>query len=144
MKLVFFFLKFIYLFNLFLIFFWLHWVFVAVCGLSLVEASRGYFLLRCAGFLLRWLLLLWSMSSRRMDFSNCGSWALECSLSSCARAYSCSAACGIFPDQGSNPCPLHWQVDYQPLRHQGRPRNLYSWVGLLIWSFVKHSASVPL
>ena len=23
----------------------------------------------------------------------------------------CSAACGIFPDQGSNPCPLHWQVD---------------------------------
>ena len=24
---------------------------------------------------------------------------------------SCSAACGIFPDQGSNPCPLHWQVD---------------------------------
>ena len=22
---------------------------------------------------------------------------------------SCSAACGIFPDQGSNPCPLHWR-----------------------------------
>ena len=22
-----------------------------------------------------------------------------------------SAACGIFPDQGSNPCPLHWQAD---------------------------------
>ena len=21
---------------------------------------------------------------------------------------SCSTACGIFPDQGSNPCPLHW------------------------------------
>ena len=32
---------------------------------------------------------------------------------------SCSAACGIFPDQGSNPCPLHWQADSQPLRHQG-------------------------
>ena len=30
-----------------------------------------------------------------------------------------SAACGIFPDQGSNPCPLHWQADSQPLRHQG-------------------------
>ena len=30
-------------------------------------------------------------------------------LSSCgSRAWpSCSAACGIFPDQGSNPCPLH-------------------------------------
>ena len=21
-------------------------------------------------------------------------------------------ACGIFPDQGSNPCPLHWQADF--------------------------------
>ena len=30
---------------------------------------------------------------------------------------SCSAACGILPDQGSNPCPLHWQADSQPLRH---------------------------
>ena len=33
----------------------------------------------------------------------------------------CSAACGIFPDQGSNPGPQHWQVDSQPLRHQGSP-----------------------
>ena len=24
---------------------------------------------------------------------------------------SCSAACGIFLDQGSNLCPLHWQED---------------------------------
>ena len=32
-----------------------------------------------------------------------------------------SAARGIFPDQGSNPCPLHWQADSQPLRHQGSP-----------------------
>ena len=23
----------------------------------------------------------------------------------------CSMAREIFPDQGSNPCPLHWQVD---------------------------------
>ena len=22
-----------------------------------------------------------------------------------------TAACGIFLDQGSNPCPLHWQAD---------------------------------
>ena len=34
---------------------------------------------------------------------------------------SCSTARGIFPDQGSNPCPLHWQADSQPLRHQGSP-----------------------
>ena len=38
---------------------------------------------------------------------------------------SCSTACGIFPDQGSNPCPLHWQEDSSPLRHQGSPRSLF-------------------
>ena len=43
-----------------------------------------------------------------------------------AHGPSCSAACGIFPDQGSNPCPLHWQADSQPLRHQGSPQ----------WSFI--------
>ena len=38
-----------------------------------------------------------------------------------AHGPSCSAACGIFPDQGSNPRPLHWQADSQPLHHQGSP-----------------------
>ncbi|KAJ8783633.1 hypothetical protein J1605_008676 [Eschrichtius robustus] len=41
-----------------------------------------------------------------------------------AHGPSCSAACGIFPDQGSNPCPLHWQADSPPLRHQGSPNLL--------------------
>ena len=41
-----------------------------------------------------------------------------------AHGPSCSAACGIFPDQGPNPCPLHWQADSQPLRHQGSPYNI--------------------
>ena len=40
-----------------------------------------------------------------------------------AHGLSCSAACGIFPDQGSNPCPLHWQADSEPLHHQGSPMN---------------------
>ena len=31
------------------------------------------------------------------------------------RGLSCPKACEIFPDQGSNPCSLHWQVDSQPL-----------------------------
>ena len=35
--------------------------------------------------------------------------------------FSCSEACGILPDQGSNPCLLHWQVNYLPLNHQGSP-----------------------
>ena len=30
---------------------------------------------------------------------------------------SCSEACGIFPDQGSNLWFLHWQADSLPLSH---------------------------
>ena len=63
--------KLIYLF----IYFWLHWVFVAAHGLSLVVASGDYSLLRCMGFSLRWLQLLWSTGSRRVGFSSCGTWA---------------------------------------------------------------------
>ena len=33
----------------------------------------------------------------------------------------CSTACGIFPDQESNLCPLHCQADSYPLSHQGSP-----------------------
>ena len=40
-----------------------------------------------------------------------------------AHRLSCSAACEIFPDQGSNPCPLHWQADSEPLCHQGSPQS---------------------
>ena len=36
-----------------------------------------------------------------------------------------SAACGIFPDQGSNPCLLHWQADSLPLSHQGSPNIIF-------------------
>ena len=59
-------------FFFFLIYFWLHWVFIAVRGLSLVVASGVYSSLRCMGFSLWWLLLLRSMSSRRTGFSSCG------------------------------------------------------------------------
>ena len=43
--------------------------------------------------------------------NSCGSWALERGSVVVAHGLSCSAACGIFPDQGSNLCPLHWQAD---------------------------------
>ena len=102
----FFLIYFIYLF----IYFWLCWVFVSVRGLSLVVASGGHSSLRCAGLSLSRPLLLWSTGSRRA-----GSVVV-------ARGPSCSAACGIFPDQGSNPCPMHWQADSKLLRHQGSPR----------------------
>ena len=32
-----------------------------------------------------------------------------------------AVACGILPDQGLNPWPLHWQADSYLLDHQGSP-----------------------
>ena len=72
-------------------------------GLSLVAASGDHSSSRCAG-----------LSLSRPLIAKHGS--------RCAGSVVCgSAACGIFPDQGSNPCPLHRQADSQPLRHQGSP-----------------------
>ena len=103
-------LGFFFFFNSYLfIYFWLCWVFVSVRGLSLVEASGGHSSSQCAGLSLSRPLLLRSTGSRRA-----GSVVV-------AHGLLCSAACGIFPDQRSNPCPLHWQADSQPLRHQGSP-----------------------
>ena len=38
-----------------------------------------------------------------------------------AHRLSCSVACGVLPDQGLNPCLLHWQADSSPLNHHGSP-----------------------
>ena len=83
-------------------------------GLSPVAASGGHSSSRCAGLSLSRPRLLQSTGSRRS-----GSVVV-------AHGPSCSAACGILPDQGSNPCPLHWQADSQPLRHQGSPSRLFN------------------
>ena len=97
---IFFFLskRYLILFYLFIFYFWLCWVFVSVRGLSLVVASGGHSSSLCAGLSLSWPLLR-STGSRRA-----GSVVV-------AHGPSCSAAYGILPDQGSNPCPLHWQAD---------------------------------
>ena len=101
---IFIFLNLFYLF----IYFWLCWVFVAVrrlfssCGKQTLR--RGARASHCSGF------------------SCCGTRALGMQASVVvAHRPSSSAACGIFPDQGSNPRSLHWQADSQPLRHQGSP-----------------------
>ena len=105
--LVFFFLYSGTFFKIYLFYFWLRWVFVAAHGLSLVLASRGFSSLQCVGFSLWWLLLLQSTGSRRAGFGSCGTRASVVVV----HRLSCSKACGIFPDQGSNLCPLHWQAD---------------------------------
>ena len=43
-----------------------------------------------------------------------------------AHGLSCSEACGIFPGQGLNSCPLHWQADSQALDHKGSPRFIFN------------------
>ena len=42
-----------------------------------------------------------------------------------AHGLSCSMACGIFPDQGSNLCLLLWQADSLSLSHQVSPMVLF-------------------
>ena len=100
----------IYLFII--INFWLCWVFVSVRGLPLVAASGGHSSLWCAGLSLSWPLLLRSTGSK-----HAGSVFV-------AHGPSCSVACGILPDQGSNPCPLHWQADFSTTAPPGKPKLL--------------------
>ena len=74
------------------LFFWPHWIFIAVCRLCLVVGCLGYSLVAvlsyCSGFLLR-------------------------STGSVVTAYglSCPEARRLSLDQWSNRCPLHWQAD---------------------------------
>ena len=95
LKRSFFFFLIVIFYFIYYIYFWLCWVFVSVQGLPLVAASGGHSSSRCAGLSLSRPLLLRSTGSRRA-----GSVVVT-------HGPSCSVACGIFPDQGSNSCPLH-------------------------------------
>ena len=85
-------------------------------GLPAVAVSGGYALLQHMGVCAWRLLLLRSTGSVRglQRSRHAGSVVVEHRLS-------CSMACTVFLDQGSNPCPLHWQVDFYPLYQQGGP-----------------------
>ena len=123
--------------------------------LSLVVVSGGYPSLWCTG-LLQWLLLLWSMGSRCTDFrglahelSSCCMRALEVRLSWCT-GFNCSMACGILPDQGPNPCPLHWAGGLLSTVPLGNSSNVlfirvlegdYRTSGKMKWSEVKVTQS---
>ena len=77
--------------------FWLCWVFIALQGLSLVVVSGG---------------LLLAVAAPCGGFPCCGAPALGTWASVvAAHGLRCSASCGIFANQGLNPCCLHWQVD---------------------------------
>ena len=121
---------FFFLINLFIYFF-----FFAVLGLHFCARAfsswgeRGPLFIALRGPLTGTASLVAEHRLQTRRLSSCGSWA------------SCSAACGIFPDQGSNPCPLHWQADSQPLRRQGSPafflnKFIYLFIYLLIYLFI--------
>ena len=77
-------------------------LFVAVYRLFLVAASRG-------------LLSSCAQDSHFSDFSYGRAQAPGVQDSGVvAHRLSSSTACGNFPDQGSNLCPLHWQPDSYP------------------------------
>ena len=78
-------------------------------GLSPAAASGGHSSSQCAGL----------SSSRPLSLRSTGSRRAGSAI--VAHGPSRSAACGILPDQGPNPCPPHWQGDSPSLRHQGSP-----------------------
>ena len=84
----------------FFFFFWWCWFSVVHVGfLQLWQVGAAL----CCSFSLRWLLLLQNTGSRVLGLQQ-----LQYSGSTdVVYGLSCSQACGIFPDQGSNPCPLH-------------------------------------
>ena len=100
-------------------YFWPCWVCVA---------AQAFLWLRGAGALLvvvGGLLLFWALECS--GFGSCSTWAQAWLFSgSGARAQQLWGTaliapwhCGILPDQGLNPCLLHWQVDSLPLSQQG-------------------------
>ena len=71
------------------------------------------------------LLLLWPLPLRSTGSRHTGSAAMAPDAQAQQPGPSCSMACGIFPDWGMNPCPLHRQADSQPLHHQGSPHSAF-------------------
>ena len=91
------------------------------CTICICSFFLFYFLthlfLAVSGLCHTWALPSWgAWVSHCGGFSGCGAQALgSLGFSSCsmwAQRLSCSVARGSFPDQGSNLCPLHWQVGF--------------------------------
>ena len=105
----------------FLIILFIYLLFLAALGLccctcfSLVVASGGCSLV----VVLRLLNVVVSRVAEHRLWST-GSAAVALGLS-------CSSACGILLDQGSNPSPPQWQADSHPLSHQGSPESFFLW-----------------
>ena len=100
-----------------LIYFWLCWVLVAVLAFSSCS-ERGHSLVVVCRLLIAVASIVaeHGLQGSRVP----GLWSTGSTV--VVYHFSCSMARGIFPDQGSNPCPLYWQVDSLPLSCQGSPQ----------------------
>ena len=97
------------------------------CGLFFSYSERGLLFMAVPGLLTvvvsfcgrAWILGHMGFSGR----SSCA-WSLGLTGSGpvgsvvVVQGLSCSTACGLFPNQGSNPQLLHWQVGSSLLSHQ--------------------------
>ena len=63
-------------------------------------------------------LLLWSTGSKGVDSAVVAPWFWSTGSVLVARRFSCSAACGILPDQGWKTCPLHGKAYSLVRNHQ--------------------------
>ena len=111
--------------------FQLCWVFTALHGLHLAGESGGHSVF-AHQLLLAVTSLVAEHRSRRVGFSGCSSRALGHRLSGCGVGLVALLAYGIFPDQGSNPCPLYWQVDSYSLYPT---RDVQENLNFLRWGF---------
>ena len=96
--------------NYLSLYFWLCWGFMA--AVSRASSCRGQAphcsgLPRCGAWALGWM----GSAVAAPGLESPGSVTV-------AHGLSCSMACGIFLDQGSNPHFLHWPADSLPLSHQ--------------------------
>ena len=108
--------------------------FVIITGFNLIPFWSEDIFFNISVFLIYLFLAAVGLPYCKPAFSSCSKWGLlstcdagisrHCSFSCCkaralvvqasvvvAHGLSCPEACRIVPDQGLNPCPLHWQVD---------------------------------
>ena len=76
------------------IYFWLHWVSVAACGIFHCGVWAS--------------LQLWCIGSRACGLCSCGTWPLQLRCAGLVAPWHMGSQ---FPNEGSNLCPRHWKAD---------------------------------
>ena len=106
------------------IYFWLRRAFLAAWAFLQLQEVEATLQLWRTGFSLQRLPLFRSMDCRASGLQELQLPRLQSPGSVVVvHGLSCSVACGIFLDQGSNRYLLYWQADCLPLSHQGSPYN---------------------